>query len=214
MIKKLSVFLLSVMLIFVLSACSSNEKADENVSSDIVLQDAEEQTQLSPNENNREAKESILVVYFSATGTTENIAHTVAELLESDIYEIIPEQAYTADDLAYYTDSRADREQNDANVRPAISGVIDDFNKYDTIILGYPIWHGQAPRIVSTFLESYDFSDKTIIPFCTSHSSGLGSSDRNLYRLCPDNTKWFAGTAFYAGTTEREISDWLERIFA
>ena len=109
-----------------------------------------------------------------------------AEILGADLYEIVPEDPYTEEDLAYYTDGRADQEQNDPSVRPAISGKVENMSKYDTTVLGYPIWHGQAPRIISTFLESYDFSEKTILPFCTSHSSGIGSSASNLHSLCPD----------------------------
>lgn len=124
-----------------------------------------------------------LVVYFSCTGTTELVVEYVKEILGADIYEIVPENPYTEADLAYYTNGRADQEQNDPDVRPAISGGVENMDTYDTIILGYPIWHGQAPRIISTFLESYDFSGKTMIPFCTSHSSGIGSSASNLHVL-------------------------------
>ncbi len=115
-----------------------------------------------------------LVVYFSCTGTTETLAEYAAEILGADICEIVPAKPYTEEDLAYYTDGRADREQNDPKARPEISGEIENMDNYDTIILGYPIWHGQAPKIIYTFLESYDFSGKTIVPFCTSHSSGIG----------------------------------------
>ena len=107
------------------------------------------------------------------------IAEYAADSLNAALYEIVPEIPYTDADLAYYTGGRADKEQNDDSARPAISGEVSGMREYDTIILGYPIWHGQAPRIISTFLESYDFSGKTIVPFCTSHSSGIGSSATN-----------------------------------
>lgn len=119
-----------------------------------------------------------------ATGTTEPLAEYAAEILEADIYEIMPEVPYTETDLAYYTNGRADQEQNDPSARPAIAGKVENMEEYDTIILGYPIWHGQAPRIISTFLESYDFSEKTIIPFCTSHSpkfrAGISAKESTL----------------------------------
>ncbi len=156
--------------------------------------------------------QSVLVVYFSATGTTKRIAETTAELLNADIYDIIPKQPYTDEDLAYYTNGRADREQNDPSVRPAISGTVKNMDKYDTIILGYPIWHSQAPRIISTFLENYDFSDKTIIPFCTSHSSDIGSSDTNLHNLCSESTKWIKGKRFSSTTSQKDITNWLNSI--
>lgn len=138
---------------------------------------------------------------ISATGTTKPLAEYAAEILGADIYEIIAEEPYTEADLAYYTGGRADQEQNDSNARPAISGSVENMDSYDTILLGYPIWHGQAPRIISTFLESYDFSGKIIVPFCTSHSSGIGSSAANLHELCPDTVEWVEGRRFEAGTS-------------
>lgn len=150
-----------------------------------------------------------LVVYFSATGTTKPLAEYAAEILNADLYEIVPEDPYTEEDLAYYTNGRADQEQNDSSARPVISGGVENMAEYDTILLGYPVWHGQAPRIVSTFLESYDFSGKTIIPFCTSHSSGIGSSADNLHPLCSDSTEWLEGRRFAGGTSRATMEEWL-----
>lgn len=173
-----------------------------------------EHTESSPSASNQEEdmNNKTLVVYFSATGTTETLAEYAAEMLNTDLYEIVPEEPYTEEDLAYYTDGRADQEQNDTNARPEISGKVENMEQYDTIILGYPIWHGQAPRIISTFLESYDFSGKTVIPFCTSHSSGIGSSAEDLHSLCPDSTTWIAGERFEAGTTMETMREWLESL--
>ena len=137
------------------------------------------------------------------------MAENAAEILNANLYEIVPEDPYTEEDLAYYTNGRADQEQNDASARPAISGGVENMEKYDTIILGYPIWHGQAPRIISTFLESYDFSGKTIVPFCTSHSSGIGSSADNLHALCSDSVNWLDGKRFEAGTTKETLEEWF-----
>lgn len=150
-----------------------------------------------------------LVVYFSATGTTKAMAEYVAEILNADIYEIVPKQPYTEADLAYYTNGRADQEQNNSDARPEILGNVENMENYDTIILGYPIWHGQAPKIISTFLESYDLSDKTIIPFCTSHSSGIGSSADNLHSLCSDTVIWKDGRRFAKDTDKAEVKLWL-----
>lgn len=152
----------------------------------------------------------ILVVYFSCTGTTKKLAEYAADILDADLYEIVPQKPYTEKDLAYYTGGRADKEQDDLQARPAISGSISDIAGYDKILLGYPIWHGQAPRIISTFLESYDFSGKTIIPFCTSHSSGIGSSDTSLHSLCSETAEWKAGRRFSSDTTQDEIKEWLD----
>ena len=149
-----------------------------------------------------------LVAYFSATNTTRPLAEYAADILNADLYEIVPEDPYTDADLAYYTNGRADREQNDASARPAISGGVENMADYDVIFLGYPIWHGQAPRIISTFLESYDLAGKTIVPFCTSHSSGIGSSDTNLHSLA-SGANWLAGRRFAGGTTRSTIEDWI-----
>ena len=147
-----------------------------------------------------------LVAYFSATNTTRPLAEYAADILSADLYEIVPEDPYTDADLAYYTNGRADREQNDPAARPGISGSVANIADYDVIFLGYPIWHGQAPRIISTFLESYDLTGKTIVPFCTSHSSGIGSSDTNLHSLT-SGANWLAG-----GTTRSAMGDWINSL--
>lgn len=139
-------------------------------------------------------------------------AEYITEILGADSYQIVPEDPYTEADLAYYTNGRADQEQNDPNVRPAISGGVENMDEYDTIILGYPIWHGQAPRIISTFLESYDFSGKMIVPFCTSHSSGIGSSASNLHSLCAESVEWRDGKRFESGVSKESVQKWIEEI--
>ena len=149
-----------------------------------------------------------LVAYFSATNTTRPLAEYAADILGADLYEIVPEVPYTDADLAYYTNGRADREQNDPAARPGISGGVTNMDDYDVVFLGYPIWHGQAPRIISTFLESYDFTGKTVVPFCTSHSSGLGSSDTNLHPLA-GGANWLAGRRFAGGTARGTVEEWI-----
>ena len=223
--------LFSFAMIFSLAACSSSEDSERpgeqpaavSVQSEEVqasagdkitdmtersdgqrnlVQDAKQETEGQVKEQQEtDMAAKTLVVYFSATGTTKPLAEYAAEILGADIYEIIAEEPYTEADLAYYTGGRADQEQNASNARPAISGSVENMDSYDTILLGYPIWHGQAPRILSTFLESYDFSGKIIVPFCTSHSSGIGSSAANLHELCPDTVEWVEGRRFEAGTS-------------
>ena len=149
-----------------------------------------------------------LVVYFSVTGTTRPLAEYAAEILNADLYEIVPKEPYTEADLAYYTGGRADQEQSDSSARPAISGSVENMEQYETVLIGYPIWHGQAPKVISTFLESYDFSGKTIVPFCTSHSSEIGSSDTNLHNLA-SNADWLSGQRFPGGTSKEEIEEWI-----
>lgn len=123
-------------------------------------------------------------MYFSATGNTKAVAETLAELINADIYEIVPEQPYTSEDLNYNNrDSRSTSEQNDKNARPAISGSITNLDQYDVIYVGYPIWWGDMPRILYTFFDSYDFGGKTIAPFCTSGGSGLSGTPRTIADL-------------------------------
>ncbi|MBR1919293.1 MAG: aldo/keto reductase [Spirochaetales bacterium] len=160
----------------------------------------------------QKASSRILVAYFSATGTTETLAEYAADILDADLYEIEPEVPYTEADLAYYTDCRADREQRDAAARPRIRGRVEDMSKYDTVVIAHPIWHGQAPRIISTFLESYDFSGKTLVSFCTSHSSPLGSSAANLRRLLPSDVSWLESRRFARGASRAEMESWLDSI--
>lgn len=206
----------SFVVFITMTACGNepSEKAQEKISetvSNLQKTVTESETETSENtEGNMDNK--TLVVYFSCTGTTKQLAEYAAEALGADIYEIVPTEPYTEEDLAYYTDCRADREQNDPSARPEISGSVTNMDGYDTIILGYPIWHGQAPKIVYTFWESYDFSGKTIVPFCTSHSSGIGSSADNLHPLCDESVTWLEGKRFGGEASESEIREWLDDI--
>lgn len=230
MIKKIALPLLSLLLIFTLAGCGTAKSPespstsqgtpekepesididqDMDVSSD-AAEPADGQSSGQNKEEGSDMDSKVLVAYFSCTNTTKELAEYAAEILGADLYEIVPEDPYTEEDLAYYTDGRADQEQNDPSVRPAISGEVENMSQYDTIVLGYPIWHGQAPRIISTFLESYDFSEKTILPFCTSHSSGIGSSASNLHSLCPDSAEWLEGERFEGGTSRETLEGWLE----
>lgn len=158
-------------------------------------------------------KNKTLVVYFSCTSTTEGIANHILNAAYADKYEIEAAIPYTEDDLKYYTGGRADKEQNDPTARPEIAGSILNIEDYDTIFLGYPIWHGQAPKIIYTFLESYDFSGKTIVPFCTSHSSGVGSSATNLHSICKgDNVIWKTGTRFSSSSSSGSVVSWINSL--
>ena len=146
-----------------------------------------------------------LVVYFSCTNTTKGIAESIVEITDGTLHRIVPEVPYTSEDLNYNNSlSRANREQNDPSARPAISGEIENFSNYDVIFLGYPIWWGKAPKIISTFLESHDFADKTIVPFCTSHSSGIGSSDTDLHELAKQ-AAWKQGQRFNGNESKETI---------
>lgn len=222
--RRFLAFFLAICMISVLAACGAEGTGESSVSegaegsvADVETQsNAEEQTDTTADESGAENADiassgsNILVVWFSCTGTTEQIAEWVVNATGADSYEIVPEVPYTEDDLAYYTGGRADQEQADASARPAISGGVENIEQYDVIFLGYPIWHGQAPRIISTFLESYDFSGVTIIPFCTSHSSGIGSSAENLHSLCDDTVTWMDGRRFSGDAAEGDVAEWVE----
>ncbi len=190
-------------------AAAEQSKTEEQTEIEMEIEmETEPSESVSTEEQEADVSTKTLVVYFSCTGTTELVAEYITEILGADHYQIVPEDPYTEADLAYYTNGWADQEQNDPDVRPAISGGVENMNEYNTIILGYPIWHGQAPRIISTFLESYDFSGKMIVPFCTSHSSGIGSSADNLHNLA-DKAKWVNGRRFETGTFRSTIEEWI-----
>lgn len=152
-----------------------------------------------------------LIVYFSCTDTTRKIAEYMQEITGADIYRIEPEVPYTAEDLNYGDAStRATREQNDSSARPAIAGKLENMAQYQNVVIAYPIWWGQAPRIISTFLESYDFSGKTIVPVCTSHSSEIGSSATNLHALTDGNVTWLEGRRFSSSSSKEEVAQWVK----
>ena len=187
---------------FVLCGCSSNSGV-ETASSKEPPEGMTSQQTVSPGDSHT------LVTYFSVTNHTENLANYAKEHLQSDIFEIVPKQEYTADDINYNTDCRANREQNDDSARPEILYTIEDISQYDTIVLGYPIWWGQAPKILYTFVESYNLSGKTILPFCTSGSSPIGSSATNLSKSAP-NATWLEGRRFAAGTSKELFCSFLD----
>ena len=150
----------------------------------------------------------ILVVYFSATGTTKGVAEKLAEGLSADLYEIVPEDPYTDADLNYNDrKSRTSIETDDPTCRPAIAGELPDLTGYDTVLIGYPIWWGDVPRIVSNFVEHVDLSDKTMAVFFTSGGSGLGSSMKHLEQQAGAGT-WLEGKRFSARTTVEEPKNW------
>ena len=154
----------------------------------------------------------ILVVYFSATGNTRTVAGHVANTLNATLHEIRPQILYTSADLDWRdSSSRSNMENSNASARPAISGTVENIGSYDIIFIGYPIWFGQAPRIINTFLESYNFSGKTIIPFSTSGSSDMGSSATNLHRFTT-NANWFSGNRFPGNATRNAVVQWVNSL--
>lgn len=151
-----------------------------------------------------------LVIYFSCTNTTKGIAGRIAEATDAATWRIVPKVTYTSEDLNYNnSSSRANREQNDPLARPAINGKCGNLAGYDVVFLGYPIWWGKAPKVIFTFLESHDLTGKTVVPFCTSHSSGIGSSDTDLHRPA-SGAEWKQGRRFSGNESKETIENWIK----
>lgn len=158
-------------------------------------------------------KSDTLVAYFSATGNTEKIAHHIINITGADSYEIVPTIPYTAEDINYSNSNcRANQEQNDKTCRPEIAGSVENMDNYDVVYVGYPIWWGQEPRIIDTFMESYDFSDKTVIPFCTSGSSSITTSEKNIANLGISIGNQLSGKRFSGSASEETVSEWISSL--
>lgn len=156
---------------------------------------------------------NVLVVYFSATGNTKTIAQYASDAIGCDLYEIVPAEPYTNADLDYgNSQSRSSLEMDNPNARPQIAGSVENMEQYDFVFLGYPIWWGKAPRIISTFLESYNFDGKTIIPFCTSGSSDIGDSAEALHSLVKGNVRWLNGERLNPDASREDVISWLNSL--
>ena len=150
-----------------------------------------------------------LVAVFSASGVTKRVGQEIAGISGGDFFEIVPVEKYTNADLNYMNSrSRSSVEMNDPSVRPEIANRVSDMDSYDTVVIGFPIWWGVAPRIIETFLESYDFGGKTILPFCTSGGSGVGRSDTELHKNVSGDVKWGKGVQINR-PNESTIKSWL-----
>ena len=152
-----------------------------------------------------------LVAYFSASGVTGKVAAKLANAIGADLFEIVPEEKYTRSDLNYMNSkSRSSVEMNDRNSRPAISSKVSNMAEYDTVFVGFPVWWYREPSIIDTFMEAYDFSGKTVVPFCTSGGSGLGPSGDNMQALAP-GSKVAEGKRFSSRVSEKELKDWADK---
>lgn len=217
--KKAIAILLSLTMILGLAACGNSASQteqpsteDTSVESKADTNSAENSTDMENTDNQDVQNHKALVAYFSATGTTKGVAEHIANGLNADIYEIVPEEPYTDADLDYNdNNSRTTIEMNDPDARPVISGSVENLEQYDTVFIGYPIWWGEAPRIASTFMESYDFSGKTIVPFCTSGGSGIGSSASNLERLTSGAT-WLDGRRLNGSDSQDTVMEWVNSL--
>ena len=168
-----------------------------------------EQTETQPEnpDTTESSGKDTIVVYFSATGTTKGVAERIATVTGGDLFELLPAEPYSDADLDWHDkNSRTTIEMNDPNVRPAIANDTVNLESYTTVYIGYPIWWGDAPRIMSTFVEAHDFDGKTVIPFCT--SGGIGRSGSSLASQAGSGN-WLDGKRLDAGISESGIQDWI-----
>ena len=155
----------------------------------------------------------ILVAYFSASGETRHLAKTLSKAIEADLYEIEADPAYSTADLDWTNKrSRSSLEHADPGIRPRIAKPLDDMDAYDAVLVGYPIWWGDAPNIIRTFLESYDFSGKTVVTFATSGGSVSGSDGSKLHGCCSDETSWKKGRLWSPNAKAEELREWVESL--
>ena len=221
--KKYLSIILGIILTACLVGCGSSDRGTLNdneqaiISNQAVSDTEEQELSVENRQTEKDAdfeqkkEQKVAVVYFSGTGNTREVANVLAKEAEADIFEIIPENMYTADDLNYNDDNcRANQEMNDDSARPAISNDLSVVSEYDVIYLGYPIWWGTAPRIIQTFIENYDISGATVYMFCTSGGSGIESSISDLQMLYPDIN--IVDGKRLNDATETDIREWIESL--
>ena len=182
---------------------SGNEEADTN---------SENTTDTTENTSTGNGK--TLVVYYSASGNTKDVAEKIAKITEADLFEIEPVEPYTDDDLDWTDDdSRVSREHDDESLRDVelVSTTVDNWDSYDTVYIGYPIWWGIAAWPVDNFVKENDFTRKTVIPFCTAATSGIGDSG-NLLEEMTGTGDWKEGERFHGGASESDISSWIDSL--
>lgn len=205
--KKLTALLLSVVLVLSLAACGSANKPASSTtqpeSSSTAPAESEPETQPETGKT--------LVVYYSASGNTERVAKDIAEATGADLFEIVPTEVYTSEDLNWTnSDSRVSREHDDESLRdvPLTTTEVPDWDSYDTVFIGYPIWWGIAAWPVDTFVKNNDFTGKTVIPFATSSSSGMGQSGSLLADMAGTG-EWQEGQRFSSGVSSGDVQSWV-----
>lgn len=199
--KILTLFLVGVFALGILTGCQSNNETTQT----------NEQPQKTETSNQ---SGKTLVVYYSATGNTKAVAEMIAEETNGDLFEIEPKDSYSEDDLDWTdSNSRVAREYENEDERHVelVSSTVNHWEDYDTIFVGYPIWWGIAAWPVNTFIENNDFTDKTVVPFCTSASSGLGQSGELLAKEAGDGD-WQEGQRFSSSTSNSEVQEWLNEL--
>lgn len=216
--KKLTALFLSLAMVLGLAACGSGTpSSSESGTLDSSASQASKETSSSQpeiSENTSPEAGKTLVVYFSATGNTEEAANAVAQLTGGDLFELEPADPYTDDDLDWTVEgSRVNVEHEDESLRniELVADTVDDWDSYDTVFIGYPIWWGIAAWPVNTFVEANDFTGKTVIPFCTSASSGLGQSGELLANLAGTGD-WQEGQRFGSSVSQEDVQEWLDSL--
>ena len=220
--KKLTALFLSLAMVLSLAACgtgTSNETSVPETSTPSASSETQEPSAAPESTGNTEEPSSqpetggeaggTLVVYYSATGNTEQVANYIADITGGDLFELEPVEPYTSDDLDWTDDnSRVSQEYYDESLRDVelVADTIENWDSYDTIFIGYPIWWGEAPRIVSTFIESYDFSGKTVVTFST--SGGSGHNDRSIKELA-SGANWVTGARLKSNSSQSDVADWI-----
>ena len=218
--KKLLTLSLAAVMALSLAACGGNDSSDQSAN-----QTQEEAAPPADTAENAAAPESsgdgaeaadgnVLVVYYSASGNTETAANYIAQATGGDIFEITPAEPYTSDDLNWTDDnSRVSREHEDESLRDVelTTTEVENWDSYDTVFIGYPIWWGIAAWPVDGFVEANDFSGKTVIPFCTSSSSGLGQSGELLAQLAGTGD-WQEGQRFRSSASQEDVNEWVDSL--
>lgn len=219
--KKLTALLLSVVLVLSLAACGSANKPASSTTQPETSAPTEqpatvpsESSSTAPAESEPETQPETgktLVVYYSASGNTERVGKDIAEAAGADLFEIVPTEVYTNDDLDWTNpDSRVSREHDDESLRdvPLTTTEVPDWDSYDTVFIGYPIWWGIAAWPVDTFVKNNDFTGKTVIPFATSSSSGMGQSGSLLADMAGTG-EWQEGQRFSSGVSSDDVQSWV-----
>lgn len=219
--KKLTALLLSVVLVLSLAACgsankpaSSTTQPETSAPTEQPATEPSESSSTAPAESEPETQPETgktLVVYYSASGNTERVAKDIAEAAGADLFEIVPTEVYTSEDLNWTnSDSRVSREHDDESLRdvPLTTTEVPDWDSYDTVFIGYPIWWGIAAWPVDTFVKNNDFTGKHVIPFATSSSSGMGQSGSLLADMAGTG-EWQEGQRFSSGVSSDDVQSWV-----
>ena len=216
-VQKFGSLLLAALMILSLTACgskTSNDTSAQTPSNGTTTEDTPAETPddaATGDADNTASGSKVLVVYYSASGNTKRVAEDIAEAADGDLFEITPAEPYTSDDLNWTnSDSRVSREHDDESLRdvPLTTTEVENWDDYDTVFIGYPIWWGIAAWPVDTFVKNNDFTGKTVIPFATSSSSGMGQSGTLLSEMAGTGD-WQDGQRFSSGASQSDVADWV-----